>query len=208
VPNETVPNETVSGETVSGETVSGETVSGPGRLIAGGVVVALCALVAVGSAADIASQAERLRPALPGDRLPDTKLPWLDRAHTGEAKDFKPADYAGKVLLLDFWASWCKPCRKAMPELSALQHELGEAGLVIIGINREPYARKTARTAYRDLAPSFPSAIDGRGYGEKLGLTSLPTSYIVDRKGVLRHLHLGYTDPATVRREVEVLLAQ
>jgi thiol-disulfide isomerase/thioredoxin len=177
-------------------------------LVAGGAVVALCVLTAAGSSADIAAQAERLRPALPGDPLPDTKLPWLDPAHTQGAKSFTPKSYEGKVLLLDFWASWCKPCRKAMPELSALQKELGEQGLVVVGVNREPYARKKGRTAYRDLAPDFPSALDTRGYGEKLGLTSLPTSYIIDKKGVLRHLHLGYTEPETVRAEVEALLAE
>lgn len=174
----------------------------------GGGVAALCVLLSVGSLADIASQVERLKPTLPGDTLPAAKLAWLSNKGTDGSKRFEPAAYRGQVLLLDFWASWCRPCRRSMPEYSALYEDLRADGLRVVGVNREPYDRKKARTAYDDLAVSFPSALDQARFGEKLGLTSLPTAYLVDRAGVLRHLHLGYTDPAVVRAEVEALLAE
>lgn len=177
------------------------------RFAAGVAVAGALLLAGVGSAADVAAQAEKLRPTLPGDPIPEVKLSWLSNKATGGKKHFDPTAYRGQVLLLDFWASWCKPCRRSMPEYSALYEELKDEGLQVVGINREPYDRKTARVAYNDLDVSFPSAVDVRGFGERLGLTSLPTAYLVDRQGVLRYLHLGYTDPAKVRAEVEELLA-
>lgn len=171
-------------------------------------LTSLCLVVFVGfgAVADVASERATLRPTLPGDRLPSMPLPWLRSPEGEAARRFDAADYSGKVLVLDFWASWCAPCRRSMPELDALQKELADEGLVVVGVNREPRDRPAALAALEELGVSFPSAVDSRGFGERLGLTSLPTSYVVDRKGVLRHLHLGYTDVARIRVEVEALL--
>ena len=68
--------------------------------------------------------------------------------------------------------------------------------------------REDARAAWKALAPSFDSVVDSKGLGERVGLTSLPSSYIVDKSGTIRHLHLGYTDPAKLKAEVEALLAE
>jgi thiol-disulfide isomerase/thioredoxin len=177
-----------------------------GSRFAGFAFVSGLLLLGLGAGADVVAQAERLRPALPGDELPEESLPWLDGTPEGQKRAFRPKDYRGKVLILDFWASWCTPCRRSMPELVELQKELGPRGLQVIGVNRERFNRPQARQALRDIAPEMWSVVDTRGYGERLGLQSLPTSYVVDREGVLRHLHLGYTDLAKVRAEVEALL--
>lgn len=171
-------------------------------------LASLCAVVLLGfgAVADVASVSERLRPVLPGEAMPPVTLPWLKAPPDGNTRVFDIDEYRGKVLILDFWASWCAPCRRSMPELDELVKELGPRGLVVVGINREPREREAAKKALEELGVSFPSAIDTRGYGERLGLTSLPTSYVVGRDGVLRHLHLGYTEVARIRAEVEALL--
>lgn len=168
----------------------------------------LLGVVVLGAVADVASESAKLRPTLPGDRLPALSLPWLQHPDGAKKRAFDARDYEGKVLVLDFWASWCAPCRRSMPELDALAKELADEGLVVVGINREPRDRRAALATLKELEISFPSAIDTRGFGEKLGLTSLPTSYVIDRKGVLRHLHLGYTDVREIRAEVEALLLE
>lgn len=173
----------------------------------GAVSLALLSGLCCGSVADVMVQRSTLRPVLPGDVMPSLRLPWLAPPSSG-VRFFELADHQGEVVILDFWASWCLPCRRSMPELQRLHEDLAARGLTVIGINREPYDRQAATEALQEFRVGFPSALDSRGYGERLGLTSLPSTYVVDRGGRLRHLHLGYVEPAKLRHEVEVLLRE
>lgn len=175
------------------------------------LVLTLLASAASASAIDVANQAARLRPLLPGDRVTEIELAWLKGAE-GKGRRFSPATYRGKVLVIDFWASWCAPCRRAIPDLNALQ-EAFKDDVAVVGVNREPRDRKAARKAYQELAFAFPSALDRRagtraGFGEQVGLQSLPTTIVVDRNGIVRKIHLGYTSGETLRAEVEALIAE
>jgi thiol-disulfide isomerase/thioredoxin len=174
-----------------------------------GVVVALVvvALGATGAVVSSIKYHDRIKPITPGDALPDAAMHRLDEFGVQKEK-VKPSMFVGHVLVLDFWASWCAPCRRSMPELSKIYDEHKQDGLVVLGINREPEDPVAARKALKEIEPSFDCAIDERGYGERLGLTSLPTSYIVDKHGVVRHLHLGYTEPDVVEAEIKALLAE
>lgn len=174
-----------------------------------GVAVAftVAVLLAVGTLADVVKHADRIRPLLPGDALADVSLRKL--TGTGVSNDkVALSSFRGRVLVLDFWASWCNPCRRSMPELSALQNELGPRGLTVLGVNREPYDAPAAAKALTEIAPSFASVIDNKNLGERLGLTTLPTSFVIDRTGVVRALHMGYTEPALLRAEIEHWLGQ
>jgi cytochrome c biogenesis protein CcmG/thiol:disulfide interchange protein DsbE len=175
---------------------------------AGTAVVGLAFVALVVAASVSAVQAsDRIRPLQAGDALPEASMRKLDDKGVSKTK-VKLSSFQGKVLVLDFWASWCTPCKRSMPELSKLQDELGPRGLVVLGINREPQAPKEAAAAWAAIKPTFEGVIDERHYGDRIGLTTLPTSYVVDKKGVVRHLHLGYTELDVVRAEVEALLAE
>lgn len=182
-----------------------------GRAWTAAVVGGVVAFSLLASAIDVANESARLRPLLPGDRVTEVELMWLKGAE-GEGRRFSPAAYRGKILVIDFWASWCAPCRRAIPDLNALQKAHPE-DVAVVGVNREPRDRKAARKAYQDLAFAFPSAFDRRagtraGFGEQVGLQSLPTTIVVDRKGIVRKIHLGYTPGETLRAEVEALIAR
>lgn len=172
----------------------------------GAATVSLVALV-VAATISAVQASDRIRPLQAGDALPDVALRKLDESGVAKGK-VKLSSFQGKVLVLDFWASWCTPCKRSMPELSKLSDELGPRGLVVLGVNREPSEPKEAAAALAQIKPTFASVIDDRFYGDKIGLTTLPTSYIVDKKGIVRHLHLGYTEIDIVRTEVEALLAE
>ncbi|HEY4222976.1 MAG TPA: redoxin domain-containing protein [Myxococcota bacterium] len=178
------------------------------RLRAGGAALALAfVLLLVGAGVTTAKYSERIRPTLPGDKLPDVTLHRLDEFGPSSDK-VKLSMFEGKVLVVDFWASWCAPCRRSMPELSKIYADHKDEGLMVLGIDREPENPKAARKALAEIKPAFDCAIDDRGYGERMGLTTLPTSYIVDKHGVVRHMHLGYTDSDVVEGEIKALLAE
>jgi thiol-disulfide isomerase/thioredoxin len=164
-------------------------------------------MLVLGAAVDVANRADVLKPALQGDAFPSMRLPMLEGSGSVDVVELVGEGKA-KVLIVDFWASWCGPCRRSMPELSALAQAYKDKGVAVMGINREPRDRDAARAAWRELAPSFDSVVDTKGLGERVGLTSLPSSYIVDRSGRIRHLHLGLTSIESVRAEVDALLAE
>ncbi len=178
----------------------------PARLGAA-ILATTTAVLALGAGADVMNRVDQLRPKLSGDQFPSLALPMLEGKGSldvvtllGEGK--------GKVLIVDFWASWCGPCKRSLPELSALATQLKDKGLVVVGVNREAMDREAARASWKAIGPAFDSVVDNKGLGERVGLTSLPSSYIVDASGRIRHLHLGYTDPDKVKAEVEALLAE
>ncbi|MCP4501584.1 MAG: TlpA family protein disulfide reductase [Deltaproteobacteria bacterium] len=146
----------------------------------------------------ILSNLENHRSLLRGDSIPDVVLPWV-RDESPRAKrmkgKFRPSDYRGKVLVLDFWASWCRPCMRAVPKLNQLANESG-SDVVVIGINREPGQSARVARVMRENAFAFDSVIDSRagtrgGFGEKIGLQSLPTTVVIGKDGLVRGLHLG-----------------
>lgn len=100
--------------------------------------------------------------------------------------------HAGKVVVLDFWASWCVPCRRSFPWLNEMRARYGDEGLVIIGVNVD----RDRDEATRFLA-EFPAEFeifydtDGR-YAREYGVEAMPSSYVIGRDGELRVRHLGF----------------
>lgn len=106
---------------------------------------------------------------------------------------------AGQVVLVDFWATWCAPCKASFPAYSDLQRELAGRGFVLLAVSvdktRGPYDDFLKR-----FAPAFPTMRDG---AQKLvaavQVPAMPTSYLIDRQGVLRSVHSGFHGADTVR---------
>ena len=93
--------------------------------------------------------------------------------------------------MLNFWATWCGPCRAEMPELQRLHDRLGPGGLVVLGINQDEPDQAIA--AFRqELGVSFPTVIDRRmGVSREYAVNSIPTTFFVDRQGVIRDRFIG-----------------
>jgi thiol-disulfide isomerase/thioredoxin len=116
----------------------------------------------------------------------------------------------GKVVYLDFWASWCAPCRSALPAIDALRREFPPEAFAVLAVNvdREPEA------ARRFLARSpvgYPSAMDPEGrIPASFGLETMPTSYLIDRQGVIRHVQRGFKrgDVAALRARIAELVGK
>mgnify|MGYP006274710291 CR=1 FL=1 len=116
----------------------------------------------------------------------------------------------GQVVLLDFWASWCIPCRRSFPEVDAMQQSLRGRGVVAYAIGVDEDA-KQARAFLAEHPHTIPVALDPKGtLAAAFKLTAMPTSIILDREGRIRFTHQGYTEKtiAQFRAEVQQLLAE
>ena len=103
-------------------------------------------------------------------------------------------DLRGRVVLLNFWATWCVPCREEMPALETLSRELGPRGLTVVGVNfKEP--RGDVEVFVREHALRFPMLLDTEGrVGQLYQVFALPATFVVDRQGTLVGTVLGIRD--------------
>jgi cytochrome c biogenesis protein CcmG, thiol:disulfide interchange protein DsbE len=108
------------------------------------------------------------------------------------AADFDFSQYEGQVVILDFWASWCPPCRRSFPWFNAMKQKYGAHGLVIVGVNTD---RKweDAEHFLQQIPADFQLLSDPDGMlKEKFEVTGMPTTFIFDRHGTMVARHLGF----------------
>ena len=117
---------------------------------------------------------------------PDFTLKSLD------GKNLKLSELAGNVVLLNFWASWCGPCRKEMPLLNDLQKKYESLGFVVLGVNVEQNT-DPAKSFLKKTPVDFPILFDSANNVSKLyDVIAMPTTVMIDRNGTMRYLHRGY----------------
>jgi peroxiredoxin len=139
-----------------------------------------------------------------GARMPEVGL--TDLA-TGKRID--RASLAGKVVVVDFWASWCAPCKQELPQLEALYKRHKAAGLVVLAVNVDSDVGK-AKALARELKLTFPIVHDAKHeLADRFDPPRMPSSFIIDRKGLVRHVHAGFRsgDEAIFERELRALLS-
>ena len=160
----------------------------------------LLAIVVVMSGQGAASETRVLQP---GDRAPAFTLPAL-----AERRVISLSEYHGKVVYLDFWSSWCAPCREAFPQLDALRESLPRDEFEVIGINLEQSA-DDARRFLRRHPVSFPIVSDAAlSLKASYGVSVMPSSFLIDREGIVRAAHRGWVvdDLARMARQARHLI--
>jgi peroxiredoxin len=127
-----------------------------------------------------------------------------------EGKTFRLSDLHGKkVVLLNFWATWCPPCRLEMPTMQKIYADYKEKGFEILAINIESDATEEIREFIKELRLTFPILLDSdMKVTRKYRLIGLPVSMLIDRQGIIRSKSLGYHDwtDKESRSRVEALL--
>lgn len=107
-----------------------------------------------------------------------------------DGKTVSLSDFKGRVVLMNFWATWCPPCREEMPQLIALQKDLGKAGLTVVGISMDQ--EKEAASAYvTEAGIEFPIVMGTESVARVHGVSILPTSFLIDREGRIARTILG-----------------
>ena len=140
-----------------------------------------------------------------GDRLPPLTL----RAWDGARLD--ASAFAGKPVLVDFWASWCLPCRAALPAIDEMARRLRDRGLVVLAINIDR-DRSSADAWLAERLPGHHLTLAHDPEGALLarcGASGMPTAYVLDRDGVVRFAESGYAPDrvSAIERAVEEILA-
>jgi cytochrome c biogenesis protein CcmG/thiol:disulfide interchange protein DsbE len=118
--------------------------------------------------------------------------------------------YRGRVIYLDFWASWCAPCRQSFPWMESLKRTYGDQGLAVIGINLD-MDRADADKFLQQFHPTFDVRFDPRGeLAEFYKVQGMPSSVLIDRHGVTRFTHVGFrpVDGAIYEAQLRELLAE
>jgi peroxiredoxin len=114
--------------------------------------------------------------------------------------------YRGKVILLDFWATWCEPCRIEIPQFVYLQDRYRQEGLQIVGVSLDDQ-EKPVREFYREFKMNYPVVMGNAKLAEKYGgVLGLPIAFVIGRDGRIYHKHIGETPSSVFEKEVTALL--
>jgi thiol-disulfide isomerase/thioredoxin len=143
---------------------------------------------------------------------PASALAELQRAPAWELQDVsgktvKLSDFKGQVIVLDFWATWCGPCREEIPGFMALQKKYAGKGLVIIGVSMDEEGWAVVTPFIGKMGITYPMVLGTPEVAAKYGdVEALPTTFIINRAGRIAAAHEGRTDEATLESEIKPLL--
>ena len=137
-----------------------------------------------------------------GSRLPEFALEDL------RGYQLSSADYQGKVVLVDFWATWCQPCKKEMPGYQKLLDAYGSQGFAVVGFKFDTMMDTEDPIVFaKKIGVSYPLAVAADDLKHRFGgIQGLPTTMLYDRKGILRKKIIGFEYTDTFERELKALL--
>lgn len=124
--------------------------------------------------------------------------------------DGKPvtlSDFKGKVIILDFWATWCPPCRAEIPGFVAIQKKNADKGFTVIGVSLDEQGPSVVKPFMRQLGMNYPVVMGTpKVVVDYRGITAIPTTFVIDREGNIVTAYQGFTDQATFESVIGPLL--
>jgi len=165
------------------------------------IIYAIVALCLLGLYVAGRRTAQKPKPTAPGNAAPEFTVTDID------GKKLALSDYKGKVVLLDFWATWCTPCRAEIPHFVEMQQKYGPQGFQVVGISMDDDA-KPVKEFYRQFNMNYPVAVGDDKLAQSFGgVLGLPVNFIIDREGRIHAKYLGATDVSVIDKAVSDLLA-
>jgi cytochrome c biogenesis protein CcmG/thiol:disulfide interchange protein DsbE len=166
------------------------------RLIRSGM-----AFLLAGALALTLSGAGRAQESAARAKAPDFTLKNLD------GKSVRLSDFKDKVVILDFWATWCPPCRNEIPHFIELQEKYGSRGLAVVGVSVDQGGAKAVKPFAASWKVNYAMLLADARVGDAYGgIQYLPTTFIIDRKGQIVKRLVGYQSKELLEREIEPLL--
>jgi thiol-disulfide isomerase/thioredoxin len=117
----------------------------------------------------------------------------------------KSSDFDGKVVILDFWATWCPPCKAEIPGFIDLQKKYGEKGLVVVGVSVDEQGSSVVKQFMKEFAMNYPVVMGNLKMMQDFGGTGVPTTFIIDRSGKIVSKHVGLASKETFEKEITPL---
>ena len=124
-----------------------------------------------------------------------------------DGKSVKLSDFKGKVVILDFWATWCPPCRAEIPNFVDLQKQYGKKGLQVVGVSLDQGPVDGVVSFAKAQNINYPIVMGDDDVAQKYGgVQAIPTTFIIDPKGNIVQKHVGFTDKDEFEAEIKKLL--
>jgi len=140
----------------------------------------------------------------PGQPAPNFKVV----STTGQT--ISQENYRGHVLILDFFATWCQPCRQSIPHLVEMNRKYGKQGLQILGLSVDEDGEQAVKSFTDEFRVNYPLAVAGDSTTVAFGVRSVPIMYLVDKKGIVVEVYRGFTDETarSVEQNIKRLQAE
>jgi thiol-disulfide isomerase/thioredoxin len=128
----------------------------------------------------------------------------LSALQNSSAAQIQLSDYKGKVVYVDFWASWCGPCKRSFPVLNSLRSKYQSQGFEVIGVNLDDDVAD-AKAFLAKLPVSFPIALDNKGAtAEQYAVKGMPSAYLIDKQGKVQYVIEGFSDNEAAQLDAHI----
>jgi peroxiredoxin len=124
-----------------------------------------------------------------------------------DGKAVRSSDFKGKIVVLDFWATWCGPCRAEIPSFVSLQNKYAPQGLVVVGASVDEGGAPTVKQFTQKQDVNYPVVLTDEKVQQAFGgIEAIPTTFIIDRAGRVVKKHVGFADREEFEQEIKALL--
>lgn len=140
------------------------------------------------------------KPAIKGDEAPDFKL------STTNGSEVHLSDLRGKVILIEFWATWCPPCRESIPIMNEIYKKYNEKGLVLLGISVDKGRNvvEDLRAFVGEYSIQYPVLIDSKNVNNIYGVYNIPTTFLIDKEGKIVLKNIGFSPDVENKLSAEI----
>jgi peroxiredoxin len=170
-------------------------------------VVALAALILTSCSQQSETSADD--PSPPGaDRSATSKKAAPDFTLTDlSGKTVRLSDFKGKVVMLDFWATWCPPCRREIPDLIQLQNQYADKGFTVLGISLDDGGAATVKPFAQSIGMNYPLVIGNSQVTAAYGaIEAIPTTFLIGRDGMILKTYVGAQDKSEFQSDIQSAL--